>query len=121
MYKLLVANSDNHRKSLSFLVSAEGMEVAPAYDPSTAGSYHTHAFASDRAEWPAVPPTIPLPGATTLAQVTRDSVLSAGETLGLSRQVGERALDRLARSKAGALSALAQRLIAPDMPWRVAA
>ena len=38
VYNLLVANSDNHLKNPSVLLSAEGMEVAPAYDPLTTGS-----------------------------------------------------------------------------------
>jgi ABC-type iron transport system FetAB ATPase subunit len=42
--------------------------------------------------------------------VTRESVLSAGEILGLPRRLGERELDRLTRALPGALDALVQRI-----------
>ena len=117
VFNLLVANSDNHLKNLSFLVSAEGMELAPAYDLLSTGSYHTRAFANERADWPAVHLAIPLPGATTFAQVTRESVLSAGETLGLPRRLGEREVDRITRNLPGALSALTQRVEAENSEY----
>lgn len=114
VFNLLVANGDNHLKNLSFLVSAEGIDVAPAYDLLSTGSYHTRAFANERADWAAVRLTIPLPGATTFAEVNRDSILSAGQALGLPRRVGERELDRLTRNLPDALSALAQRIEAEN-------
>jgi serine/threonine-protein kinase HipA len=110
VFNLLVANGDNHLKNLSFLVSAEGTEFAPAYDLLSTGSYHTRAFANERAGWAAVRLAIPLPGATTFAEVTRDSILSAGQALGLHRRVGARELDRLTRNLPGALGALVQRI-----------
>jgi serine/threonine-protein kinase HipA len=51
-----------------------------------------------------------LPGAATLAAVTRESVLSAGEALGLPRRIGERELDRLTRSLLPAVDALEQHI-----------
>jgi serine/threonine-protein kinase HipA len=96
-FNLLVANTDNHLKNLSFLVSPAGIELAPAYDLLSTGAYHTRAFANERANWPAVDLAIGLPGANTLGVVTRDSILSAGEILGLRRRIGERELDRLMR------------------------
>ena len=110
VFNLLVANSDNHLKNLSFMVSAEGIELAPAYDLLSTGTYHTRAFANERANWPAVDLAIELHGATTLAAVTRESVLSAGEVLGLPRRLGERELDRLTRDLLAALNALEQRI-----------
>ncbi len=110
VFNLLVANGDNHLKNLSFLVSAEGTEFAPAYDLLSTGPYHTRAFANERADWAAVHLAIPLPGATTFAQVNRNSILSAGEALGLPRRLGERELERLARNLPGALSVLVQRI-----------
>jgi serine/threonine-protein kinase HipA len=38
VFNLLVANSDNHLKNLSFMVSAEGIELAPAYDLLSTGT-----------------------------------------------------------------------------------
>ena len=110
VFNVLVANTDNHLKNLSFLVSSEGIELAPAYDLLSTGTYHTRAFANERANWPAVDLAIGLPGATTLAAVTRESILSAGEILGLPRRLGERELDRLARDLSPALNALEQRV-----------
>lgn len=110
VFNLLVANTDNHLKNLSFLVSAAGIELAPTYDLLSTGTYHTRAFASERANWPAVDLAIELPGATTLAAVTRESILSAGEALGLPRRLGGRELDRLTRDLVPALNALAQNI-----------
>ena len=110
VFNLLLANTDNHLKNLSFLVSAEGIELAPAYDLLSTGTYHTRAFANERANWPAVDLAIELPGATTLATVVRESILSAGEVLGLPRRLGERELDRLTRDLLPALNALEQRI-----------
>lgn len=117
VFNLLLANNDNHLKNLSFLVSAEGIEVAPAYDLLSTGSYHTRALANERGDWPAVDLTIALPGATTLAQVTRESILSTGEKLGLPRRIGERELNRLTRALPGTLSALVQRIEAENAAY----
>lgn len=97
VFNLLIANTDNHLKNLSFLVSPEGIDLAPAYDLVSTGTCHTRAFAHERANWPAVDLAIELPGATTLGGVNRESVLSAGEVLGLTRRIGMRELDRLVR------------------------
>jgi hypothetical protein len=51
-----------------------------------------------------------LPGATTFARVTRESVLGAGEALGLPRRIGERELDRLVRALPGALETLVREI-----------
>ena len=110
VFNLLLANTDNHLKNLSFLVSAQGIELAPAYDLLSTGAYHTRAFANERANWPAVDLAIELPGARTLAAVTRESILSAGEVLGLPTRLGERELDRLTRDLPTALSALERRI-----------
>jgi serine/threonine-protein kinase HipA len=106
----LVANGDNHLKNLSFLVGTGGIALAPAYDLLSTGSYHTRAFANERANWPAADLAIPLPGATTFGAVTRESILGAGEILGLPRRLGERELDRLTRALPAALDALVQRI-----------
>jgi serine/threonine-protein kinase HipA len=97
IFNLLVANTDNHLKNLSFLVSSAGIELAPAYDLLSTGAYHARAFANERANWPAVDLSIDLPGATTLGAVTRDSIRSAGKILGLPQAISERELDRMIR------------------------
>jgi serine/threonine-protein kinase HipA len=111
---LLVANNDNHLKNLSFMVSSEGIELSPAYDLLSTGTYHTRVFASERANWPAVELAIALPGASTFGGVTRESILSAGEILGLPRRVGTRELDRLIRDLPLALDAVVRQVEAEN-------
>jgi serine/threonine-protein kinase HipA len=110
LFNLLVANNDNHLKNLSFLIGSEGIELAPTYDLLSTGTYYTRAFANERASWPAVDLAIALPGATTFGKVTRQSILSAGEVLGLPKPLGERELDRLTRDLPPALDALVSRV-----------
>jgi serine/threonine-protein kinase HipA len=109
-FNLLVGNTDNHLKNLSFLVSPAGIELAPAYDLLSTGAYHTRSFANERANWPAVDLTIGLPGANTLGTVNRGSLLSAGEILGLNRRIGERELDRLLRDLPPAIDRIQQQI-----------
>jgi serine/threonine-protein kinase HipA len=106
IFNLLVANTDNHLKNLSFLVSSAGIELAPAYDLLSTGAYHARAFANERANWPAVDLSIDLPGATTLEAVTRDCVFGAGKILGLPRAISERELDRMIRILPAAIDQL---------------
>lgn len=107
VFNLLVANNDNHLKNLSFRVGPEGVELAPAYDLLSTAVYHTRTFANERANWPALDLAISLPEATTFGQVTRQSILRAGEALGLPASISERELDKLARDLPIALEALA--------------
>jgi serine/threonine-protein kinase HipA len=106
VFNLLIANNDNHLKNLSFTVSEEGIELSPAYDLLSTAVYHTRAFADHRADWPAVELTIALPDAPTFGAVSRESVLRAGEALGLTRRICERELDRLAHALPSALEEL---------------
>jgi serine/threonine-protein kinase HipA len=108
VFNLLIANNDNHLKNLSFTISREGIELSPAYDLLSTAVYHTRAFADDRAIWPAVQLAIPLPDAPTFGAVTRESVLRAGEALGLTRRICERELDRLAFALPSTLDGLAK-------------
>jgi serine/threonine-protein kinase HipA len=114
VFNVLVANHDNHLKNLSFLVSAEGISLAPAYDLLSTGTYHTRAFAQRRADWPNVEMAIALPGAPTFGAVTRESLLQAAQALGLPRRIGERELDRLAAALPVALDALVQGIAAEN-------
>lgn len=114
VFNLLVANNDNHLKNLSFMVSAEGIELSPAYDLLSTGAYHTRALASERANWPAVALGIGLPDAPTFGTVTRKSVLRAGELLGLGQSMSARELDRLVLALPGALNELAHTIEAEN-------
>jgi serine/threonine-protein kinase HipA len=106
VFNVLIANNDNHLKNLSFMVSSEGINLSPAYDLLSTATYHTRAFANERANWPAVEMAIALPEAPTFAAVTRGSVLRAGEALGLPRRICERELDRLTRALPSAFGEL---------------
>ena len=106
VFNLLVGNDDNHLKNVSFMVSAEGVDLAPPYDMLATSVYRTKALADERATWPEVDLMIPLPGATKFSQVTRQAVLEAGGILGLNRRIGERELNTMATALPKALAAV---------------
>lgn len=91
-FNVLVANDDAHLKNLSFMVSADGISLAPHYDLLSTGAYHTKALADEHARWPAVPMAIALTGAKTFGEVTREKLLKAGEQLGVPKNVAGRLL-----------------------------
>lgn len=98
LFNVLIGGHDNHLKNLSFLVGPEGIDLAPAYDLLSTAAYRTLVYAKERANWPDVDLGIALPGAQTFAAVSRESVLAAGEVLGLPRQTGARELERMSRN-----------------------
>jgi serine/threonine-protein kinase HipA len=106
IFNVMIANGDNHLKNLSFMVGSEGIELSPAYDLLSTGTYHTRAFAGDRADWPEVKLSIEMPNAPTLATVNRKSLLEAGEALGLPQAIGGRELNRMMAALPGALENL---------------
>lgn len=110
LFNVLVANDDNHLKNISFSVGPEGIDLCPPYDLLSTATYHTQAFADHRAIWPAVPMMIPLPGASTFGEVSRESMLTAAETLGLSRRIAERELTRMASDMPMALAGLVRQV-----------
>lgn len=92
VFNTLVGNNDNHLKNLSFLVSHEGIELAPHYDMLSTAVYDTKAMDFDKHSWPDVGLTVRLPGAETYGQVTQRKLIEAGVILGLSASVAERQL-----------------------------
>jgi serine/threonine-protein kinase HipA len=108
VFNVLIANGDNHLKNLSFLVSAEGIELAPAYDLLCTGVYETRALADHAAHWPATSMPIQLPGARAFGEVTRQALLDAGEAMEVPAAICRRELDRLVRTVPRELAALAQ-------------
>ena len=106
VFNVLVANDDNHLKNISFAVEPEGIDICPAYDLLSTGTYHTRAFADHRATWPAVSMMIHLPGASTFGEVTRPTLLSAAQMLGLTKRIGERELQRMSSELPKALAEL---------------
>lgn len=94
VFNVLVGNSDNHLKNISFMVSTEGVSLSPGYDLLSTAVYATKTFAHDRATWPHVTLALPLPDAKTFSEVTRLALLNAGHTLGLKEDTATRELDR---------------------------
>lgn len=108
VFNILVGNSDNHLKNISFRVDTSGIHVAPAYDLLCTAVYETRAMANENSTWPETSMAIPLGAATTFARVTRAHVVAAGRALGLAEATAERLLADLAR----AVPAAAERLVA---------
>ncbi len=98
VFNFLVGNADNHLKNISFLVTAPGTEVAPAYDLLCTAVYETKTFANENARWPLTPLALAIGDAKTFAAVTRNHILDAGEALGLARATAQRELVRLLKA-----------------------
>jgi serine/threonine-protein kinase HipA len=94
VFNLLVGNGDNHLKNISALVSADGIELAPAYDLVATAAYATRAF-SEQPSWPGLDLALALPGASRFGDVTRDTVLQAGEAMDVPSPIATRELGRL--------------------------
>lgn len=97
VFNAAIGNDDAHLKNLSFFVSSEGIRITPHYDLLATSAYSTPAFADERANWPDGPLAIPLPGAATFGQITRESLVAAARELGLGRNAAERTLDQVGK------------------------
>lgn len=95
VFNLLVGNGDNHLKNISFRVDADGVRLAPAYDLLCTAVYETRALADERARWPATALALPVGQARRFGAVTRDDLVEAADTLGLSAATARREADRL--------------------------
>ena len=94
VFNVLVGNSDAHLKNLSFLVSREGVQLAPFYDLLSVASYDTAAF--DKTGWPAHTQLAwPLLGERHFSAITRGLLLEAGAALNLAKGTAERLLENL--------------------------
>lgn len=93
VFNVLVGNTDAHLKNLSFLVTPQGIELAPFYDLVGVAVYGTQAF--ERTEWTdATFFSWPIQGEKTYAGLTRALLLEAGRELGLNMATARRRLDR---------------------------
>lgn len=106
VFNVLVGNGDNHLKNISFMVSEEGIEIAPGYDLLSTAVYATPAIAPESATWPQVALALPLPGAAHFGEVTRQVMLDTGAALGLRKETVVRELDRLVTRISPAADAL---------------
>ena len=94
VFNVLVGNSDAHLKNLSFLVSHEGIQLAPLYDLLSVASYESPAF--DKKGWPAQTQLAwPILGASRFADINRPLLLEAGAALNLAKGTAERLLENL--------------------------
>ncbi|MDP8986533.1 MAG: HipA domain-containing protein [Pseudomonadota bacterium] len=98
IFNVLVGNGDAHLKNLSFLVSHEGVQLAPLYDLLSVATYDTPAF--DKKGWPAQTQLAwPILGVRHFSDINRGLLLEAGASLNLAKGTAERLLENL-RSRA---------------------
>lgn len=94
VFNVLVGNSDAHLKNLSFLVSHEGVQLAPFYDLLSVATYETPAY--DKKGWPAQTPLAwPILGVSHFSGINRNLLLDAGASLNLAKGTAERLLENL--------------------------
>lgn len=94
VFNVLTGNSDAHLKNLSFMVSHEGIQLAPFYDLLSVACYDSPAF--DRKVWPEQSQLAwPILGVPHFSDITRALLLEAGAALTLSKGTATRLLDKL--------------------------
>jgi serine/threonine-protein kinase HipA len=94
VFNVLVGNSDAHLKNLSFLVSHEGVQLAPFYDLLSVATYDTPAFG--KKGWPAQSQLAwPILGVRHFSDINRGLLLEAGASLHLAKSTAERLLENL--------------------------
>jgi serine/threonine-protein kinase HipA len=93
VFNMLVGNSDAHLKNISFLVDAAGLRLAPFYDLLAVGVYGTQTFG--KKEWPHMPLAFPVEDAKTFHEVSRETLIEAGKSLGLRADTAARILSEV--------------------------
>ena len=94
VFNVLVGNSDAHLKNLSFLVSHEGVQLAPFYDLLSVATYDSPAF--DKSGWPAQTQLAwPILGVRHFSDIRRGLLLEAGVALNLVKGTAGRLLENL--------------------------
>lgn len=96
VFNVLVGNSDAHLKNLSFLVSHEGVQLAPFYDLLSVATYDSAAF--NKNGWPAQT-QLPWPilGVRRFSEINRGLLLEAGASLNLAKGTAQRLIENLRR------------------------
>ncbi|MFM8467648.1 MAG: HipA domain-containing protein [Oxalobacteraceae bacterium] len=91
VFNVIVGNSDAHLKNLSFMVSHEGIQLAPFYDMLSVASYDTPAF--DKNNWPSRTEFAwPILGVMRFSDIHRNVLIEAGAVLNLAKVTAERLL-----------------------------
>jgi serine/threonine-protein kinase HipA len=91
VFNVLVGNSDAHLKNLSFLVSHEGIQLAPFYDLVSVAAYDSPAY--DGNAWPARTELAwPILETRRFAEVDRKLLLAAAAELKIAKATAERLL-----------------------------
>lgn len=97
VFNYLLGNGDNHLKNISFHISHEGVQLAPAYDLLCTAVYDTRSF-NDNPVWPKTQLALSLGQATQFEHVNRTVMLQAGEVLGLAKSTAMRELDKMLKA-----------------------
>ena len=106
LFNTLVGNSDSHLKNISFLMSHEGVQIAPFYDLLCTAVYHARMYAGDQAIWPDEPLAIPILDAAVFGEVTRDKLIRTGMALGLAPATATREVAKMVQQLPLAADAL---------------
>ncbi|SAL69293.1 HipA domain-containing protein [Caballeronia telluris] len=94
VFNVLVGNSDAHLKNLSFLVSHDGIQLAPFYDLLSVAAYGTPSY--QKSDWPARASFAwDVLDARHYVDFDRALMLRAADVLGIARKTAERLLDAL--------------------------
>jgi len=94
VFNVLVGNSDAHLKNISFLVSEEGVQLAPFYDLLSVAVYDSQAF--DKNRWPDLTEFAwPIEGTARFSDVSQSVLINAGKTLGLSESTTMRVTQKM--------------------------
>ncbi|SAL11999.1 HipA domain-containing protein [Caballeronia choica] len=105
VFNVLVGNSDAHLKNLSFLVSHDGIQLAPFYDLLSVAAYGTPSY--QKGDWPGRAAFAwDVLDARHYADFDRALMLRAADVLGIARKTAERLLDTFAGTIAKAAADL---------------
>lgn len=89
VFNLLIGNTDDHLKNLSFFASNQGFNLTPHYDLISTAVYATeNQWGNEKLVWP-------IGDARYLNQITRKDILKLGATLKLSARYQERTLSTM--------------------------
>lgn len=96
VFNVLTGNDDAHLKNLSFLVTADSIDLAPHYDLLSTVSGRSRAYRQDGAIWPhAATLAWPLLGVHQFAAITPSLLVHAGVALGLPKSIAQRRLSKM--------------------------